>query len=77
MNDREKTATGILDSAADEYRSINLGSVDSVQAYSESCTPSGLSYDDAERVWNACRSYLRAGETAQDFHNLITEPLRS
>ena len=51
-------ADAIMDSAAAEYRSINLANAQAVADYAFNGMDIVISDDEAEAILNACRSYI-------------------
>lgn len=79
MSRKLRVAEGIIDSAAEEYRDINLKDVDAVIAYATSMDIE-LSYEEAEKVREACLNWVEAAEAGKvagsyDYYAIVTEPL--
>ena len=69
-------AEAVLDSAAEEFRAINLASVEALQAYAENGMDIELSDDDAEKTLEVCR-FWPDGEFhgSNDYFHHVETPL--
>jgi hypothetical protein len=79
-NDRLTVAEGIMDSAACEYLSTNLASVESVKEYAAGGLDIFLTDADALTVFEVCtamRARMSAGEIpgTDDWYNDFAKPL--
>lgn len=57
-----KVAEGIMDSAIEDYRDINLESTESVQMYAENVLDIYLSDTDAKKVLDTCKAMVTREE---------------
>lgn len=79
MNDKQKLAAAILDSACAEYREENLKSTEAVLAYAYNATNLDIDRIDASEVLKVCREFIALCEDDEGdrdaYYHTVTVPL--